>query len=333
MNFQNIPTETREDEVQLRSKIFTIRFRWYMEHEPTDLIVPTFPVLKVDEGGVRDIRAVWDAKRNGLNATLWAPKFCMPTCNDAKDLVVKWLPTPVGHYFEAGCPPQDYTQDEDLFIKTYQFDEDVSQMFHNFKMHKEERHSHGIRFFHTRNDGSPEEQSFWRWCVLNFGCLCSPYVACQGEERIMEMCMGDPKDESNLFQWDRVLLNLPFALPFDPSMPRVILLRKDGEMATRKVVFVDDIHGAGRGRSPDTLIMAQRRLAQLMNSFANQASPIKRRPPSLYPGAWIGFIIHCNLPFPMAPPLARNGSKQRRCLIGSGNSSTYLPHAQTHKVM
>ncbi|KAL7534146.1 hypothetical protein ACHAXR_005659 [Thalassiosira sp. AJA248-18] len=31
MNFQNIPTETREDELQLRSKLFTIMFRWYMD--------------------------------------------------------------------------------------------------------------------------------------------------------------------------------------------------------------------------------------------------------------------------------------------------------------
>ena len=35
----------------------------------------------------------------------------------------------------------------------------------------------------------------------------------------MELCMGDPEDGSNPFQWDRVILNLPFTEVYDPSMP------------------------------------------------------------------------------------------------------------------
>jgi len=47
---------------------------------------------------------------------------------DAKDLIAKWLPIPIDQYFDfdAGCPPQDYTQDKSLFIKSYQFEEDVA---------------------------------------------------------------------------------------------------------------------------------------------------------------------------------------------------------------
>ncbi len=37
----------------------------------------------------KDIQAIWDCKQNSLNATLWAPKFCVPTTLDTKDLVVK----------------------------------------------------------------------------------------------------------------------------------------------------------------------------------------------------------------------------------------------------
>ena len=77
--------------------------------------------------GERDIRAVWDAKRNGLNATLWSPKFMLPTTSDAEDLVVKWLTIPVGHYLAVDSSPQDYTQEKNLFIKSYQFDNDVGQ--------------------------------------------------------------------------------------------------------------------------------------------------------------------------------------------------------------
>ena len=35
-------------------------------------------------------------------------------------------------------------------------------------------------------------------------------------------------------------------MDYDPSMPRVMLLRTDGELATSERTFVDDIHVAGR---------------------------------------------------------------------------------------
>ena len=101
-----------------------------------------------------------------MNATLWAPKFSLPTTSDTEDLVIKWLSIPVLDYLLAGSPPQDYSQDDSLFIKSYQFDSDVGQMFMNFTMHKAERHSHGVRFYHTRNDGSYERQTFYRFNVL-----------------------------------------------------------------------------------------------------------------------------------------------------------------------
>ncbi|KAL7527345.1 hypothetical protein ACHAXR_003250, partial [Thalassiosira sp. AJA248-18] len=184
-----------------------------------DLVCPTFPVEKPD-----DIRVVWDSKRNGLNATVWAPKFSLPTTSDTEDMVIKWLRIPVRDYLLAGSPLQDYSQDDGLFIKSFQFDSDVGQMFHNFIMHKRERHSHGVRFFHTRNDGSFEKQSFLRFCALSFGCLCSPYIACQGEERIMELSLGEPKDLANPFQWEQVWMNIRFTIEYDSSMPRVMLV-------------------------------------------------------------------------------------------------------------
>ena len=263
---------------------------------------------------VLDIRAVWDAKRNGLNATLWCPKFCLPTTRDAEDLVVKWLSVPVGSYLCGGSPPQDYTQDPGLVIKSWQFDHAVAQMFNNFLMHLKERHSHGVRFFHTRNDGSIEAQSFFRWCVLNFGCMCSPYIACQGEERIMEMCMGDPEDDMNPFQYHEVWLNLPGAKNYDPSMPRLIFLTKEGEMATRKVTFVDDIHGAARGSSDAPAREAYRILACLMNYFANQVAARKVGPPTLIPRPWNGVMTHTDSPHPVKGTTAKKWNRGRRGL-------------------
>ena len=299
-HFQNIKPETRADELQIRVKVFQLKFRWYLESGFSDLVIPTFPVDKViAESGERDIRAVWDAKRNGLNATLWAPKFALPTTQDAEDLVVKWLLLPVGHHLDRGSPRQDYTQDDCDFIKSWQFDLDVGQMFHNFTMFWDERHSHGVRFFHTVNDGSVEQYTMFRWCVLNFGCLCSPYLACQGQERIMEMCIGDPSDCTNPFQWEKVWLNLPTALNYDPSFPRVILLKRDGDMATRRVTFVDDIHGSTRAKTRDQVQAPIHHLASKMNYYANQEATRKRRHATLTPGAWNGVLIHCDSPYPV----------------------------------
>jgi hypothetical protein len=237
--------------LQIRKKIFQLKFRWYLEEGPPELITPRFAVEKVSDeaGNVLDIRAVWDAKRNGLNATLWCPKFSLPTTQDAENMVIKWLQVPVGDYLRRGSPPQDYTQDECGFIKSWQFDHDVAQQFNNFVLHKKERKSHGVRFIHTRNDGSPEPESLLQLCVLNFGCLTNPFVATQGQERILEMAEGDPSDPTNPFHYHECWLNLPTAKNYDPSMPRVLLLKEDGELATRKATSVDDIHGVSHGKT------------------------------------------------------------------------------------
>jgi hypothetical protein len=214
--------------------VFQLYFRGYLVKGKPDLVTPRFAVEKVadDQGKVLDIQAVWDAKRNGLNATLWCPKFALPTTQDAEDLVIKWLLIPVGDYLRGGSIPQDYTQDQGLMIKSWQFDHDVAQQFNNFRMHEDEQHSHGVRFIHTRNDGSYEPETIMQCCVLNFGCLSSPFTACQGQERIMEMVQGDPADTKNPYHYKECWLNLPTSKEYDPSLPRVLLLREDGELAT-----------------------------------------------------------------------------------------------------
>ena len=43
-------------------------------------------------------------------------------------------------------------------------------------------------------------------------------------------------------------LNLPWDTKYDPLMPQVMLLWKDGELATREADYVDDIHPCMRER-------------------------------------------------------------------------------------
>jgi hypothetical protein len=247
LHFQNIPTSTREGELQIRAKVFQLLFRGYLEEGPPTLITPQFAVEKVadEHGNVLDISAVWDAKRNGLNSNLWCQKFSVLSTQDAEDLVIKWLFVPVGEYLASGSPPQDYSLDQDAFVKSWQLEHDVlAQQLDNCTLHKKERQLHGVRYIHTDNSGAPERQSLLQLRVVNFGCLTNPYLATLGEECIMELSQGNPEDEVNPFQYNTCHLNLPASKQCDPSMPRVMLLTKSGQLATRRVTFIDDIHGA-----------------------------------------------------------------------------------------
>ena len=71
---------------------------------------------------------------------------------------------------------------------------------------------------------------------------------CQAERIILELCKGDRHDPANHWQRETVRLNLPGDVDYDPLMPRVMLLRKDGELATREANYVDDIHPCIRER-------------------------------------------------------------------------------------
>ena len=325
----NYPAKSRETELAVREKVFKLVFQWYLEPGFVDLIVPRFDVEKTKD----DIRAVWNCKSNGLNATLWAPKFMLPEFLDVENMVVKWLPCSVGKHLEAGSPAQDYTSlSPEELIASYQVDNDVGGMFHNFIMHHKERHTMGARYIKTRNDGSHEEHEILRWKTLNFGGKCSPYLAYQGQVRILELCQGDRHDHNNPFQWESVYLNLPTEIGYDPSMPRVMLLRKDGELATRLVVFVDDIHTVGRGKEATT--QASRTLGKRMVYHGNQNSERKWRVSSLSPGAWNGSILNCVTPYPRKSTTGKKWKRFRNFLqwvLEAAQTSEYIDTAELRR--
>jgi hypothetical protein len=215
-------------------------------------------------------------------------------------MVTKWLSVPVATYLDLGLPFEDYTQPASSFVKSKQGDIDVGLMFNNFPTHPSERHSLGMQVINTRPEGEYKCHEFWRFCALHFGGCPSPYLACQSERIILELCKGDRRDPKNHWQWDRVCLNLPGDFGYDPSMPRVMLLQKDGELATCKADYVDDIHPCIREREGTN--QARLACAQLkagMNSLGNQANDRKYRLPTFTLGAWNGVIIHTDTPFPL----------------------------------
>ncbi len=311
---RNHPSPSREAELATRIKIFKLRYQWFLERGHVTLVVPRFATVKlVVDGVVKEIRVVWDCTANGHNNTLWAPGFMLPSFQEAADLVVKWLPISVGEYLSRGSPVIEYTQSEQTFTKTWLGDIDVGAMFHNFQAHLSDRSSLGARVIHTNNNGSVEEEEFERFGVLNFGNKCSPVIAFQGECRILELAQRPPQDETSEFQWDRAVPNLPFSREYDPSLPRVMLLRKDGELATRQKTYVDDCRVAARGR--DRCWLACKQLKSGMNTRGNQASDRKYRPPGLAKGPWKGEIIHTDTPFPMKSTTGKKWGKFRTGLL------------------
>ena len=108
----------------------------------------------------------------------------------------------------------------------------------------------GVRYTETDPTSVKERDIFLRFCRLTFGNKASPYISCQMQSRINDLAMKPPDHPTSAFQWEKAHLNLPCSKSYDPSFPRVILLRKDKEMATRQATYVDDIRVAGRGMYP-----------------------------------------------------------------------------------
>ena len=231
---KNAQAPSRAAELLAREKLLKLRFNWYMERGFARLLTPRFLVPKVVENGViLDVRCVWDCRINGLNAAVWSPGFMFPDCQDGENMVIKWLPCRLAIYLQQGSPEVDYSKDPKNFVKSKQVDIDVGQHFNNFRLHKSDQPFLGVRVTLTNNNPEEEEQEeWWRFTVLPFGLKASPYIACQGQARITELAKGDTCDPKNPFHFSTAVLNLPCARNYDPSLPRVLLLREDGEMAT-----------------------------------------------------------------------------------------------------
>jgi hypothetical protein len=206
----NTPSPSRGAEIKCQKKVLHLRLRGFIEKGYTDLITQRFPVVKVMvEGEVLDIKVIWNSKSNGHNATLWAPGFMLDDIGDVKEMVVKWLAIPVVVYLNFGSPPQDYSQSAGTFTKSKQGDINVGAMFNNFCSHPTERHALGVRIIETQPERTYECHEFWHFCALHFGGCPSPYLACQGQHLILELCKGDQHNPNNHWQWETVRLNLP----------------------------------------------------------------------------------------------------------------------------
>eukprot|EP00956_Cyclotella_meneghiniana_P024771 scaffold50352_cov40-Cyclotella_meneghiniana.AAC.1 len=82
-----------------------------------------------------------------------------------------------------------------------------------------------------------------RWTRNWMGLRDSPGRSGQMMILAKELAYGRRKDVSNPFQWDKVVLNLPGSEHYDPRLPWVFKLRKDGSIASEAFIYVDDNTG------------------------------------------------------------------------------------------
>jgi hypothetical protein len=246
------------------------------------------------------------------------------------------LAVPVATYLDSGSPSQDYTQLASTFVNSEQGDIDVGAMYNNFPAHPLERHALGVHVIKTHAPGEYEPHEFWWFCTLHFGGHASPYLACQSQHLILELCKGDRHDTNNHWQWETVHFNLLGSEVYDPLMLRVMLLRKDGESATKEANYVDDIHPSIRGRDgSNEACCACVQLKSRMNSFGNQADDRKHRLPTVTSGSWNGVILHTDTPVPMISMTQKKWTRFKDGLsriLSKGKSTESLPTAELRKI-
>lgn len=159
----------------------------------------------------------------------------------------KGLPVPVGIYLSLGCPDDSYTQEASKFVKSWQVDIDVGSQFNSYQTHHEDGPYLGIRMNDTWNDGSTERHWFMHYNCLHYGGWVSPYII-SGAGLDFGMSARPPLRWLFSFSVGKSVMNLPTMIELDPSLPRVLLLRKDQELASQHVDYVDHIYPIIRGR-------------------------------------------------------------------------------------
>jgi hypothetical protein len=107
--------------------------------------------------GDSDIRVVYDGTKIGLNGSMWAPWFAMPTVESHLSFVGE---------------------------ETFMGDIDVGDMFHNFMLHEKVQIVAGIDLtpsFPEEVLSQGQSKVLWeRWCRSAMGLKSSPYNSIQG---------------------------------------------------------------------------------------------------------------------------------------------------------
>ena len=218
------PQDAERDDTRrgkIGAKLENVRSKGYIVPGRVESLTGFFAVDK----GESDIRMVYDASKSGLNEVLWAPSFCLSTVDSTFRSI------------------ESTTRLGDL---------DLGEMFLNFKLHKFIRPYAGVdltAYVTTDSSEAPTERTCWeRWESCLMGLKPSPYNATRAFAWCEEVIRGDPFDEGNPLRWDRLRLNLPGELNYDPTLPW--LSKVVGQLPCERIAgdffsYIDDIRSSG----------------------------------------------------------------------------------------
>ena len=260
-----IPQRPNPDPVSLsleKKKIGKVRKRGYIAPRPGILSLTSFFSVPKGES---DIRMVYDGTKSGLNGVLHAPWFGLATVETMLRSV-------------EAC--------------TWSADNDFGEMFLNFWLHPEIRKYTGVdltSLFPEELEDGRKTKKWETWVRCAMGVTVSPYQTTQCSQRVKRIVFGCRFDDSNIFQWAEVRLNLPGNENYDPSKPWISKVRKDGRIAVDVHTYVDDLRETAPTKEEAWL--AASAMAKGSAYFGLQDAARKRRPPSKTPGAWAGAVV------------------------------------------
>ncbi|KAL7581487.1 hypothetical protein ACA910_022057 [Epithemia clementina (nom. ined.)] len=134
-----------------------------------------------------------------------------------------------------------------------------------------------------------KDRPLWlRWERLFMGLTSSPYNAVTHFYLAEELAQG--ADTTNSCQYDKVRLNIPGAITYDPTLPWVMKWNSHvKQIAGDVVTFVDDLRASGY--SVESAWQVRRRIALRLQYLEIQDVLRKRRPPFQLPGALAGAVF------------------------------------------
>ena len=249
------------------SKVQSMVSKSYLELGRVKTSLHYFAVPKGEE----DIRVVFDGTSCGLNEALWSPNFFLPTSRNAAEM---------------------------LTFDSWMADSDFAEFFHNFFADEKVRNHAGVDvsplspyFPSTSSQETPLKFVGLRWGRLFMGMKPSLYNAVRFYYWGEEFAMGNLRDMSNPFGYDKVILNLPGMDSYDTTKPKLIKWNsRRGFLAGGVVTFVDDVRMTGSSREHTHEV--HRQFTGRMQYLGIQDAPRKFRPPSqTQAGAWTGTIF------------------------------------------
>ena len=250
---QRLPKEIYMQE-KMAIKFKKVMNKGYVGDGTVLSMINCFAVAK----GEDDIRLVYDGTKSGLNDSLWAPNFFLPSVDSMLMHIDK---------------------------NTWCADLDLSEMFLNYPLHKALVPYSGVDYSAVLNS----EGVVWkRWLRMFMGLTSSPYITCKMFSWTIDIIMGDRWDSANPFHWDSVMLNLPGMTTYDPSKPRVAKLCL-GVIAAALEAYVDDLRVMGQ--SELACHSATSRAAKILQYLGQQNATRKYRPPHVRPGPWCGSFV------------------------------------------